>query len=188
MKTKTHCRQLFRRFVAFLLAKIYGVRGGLKPPLGGPFAGRFYPVRYRWWKEMSRLYNWSGLPDRWEAWYRSQPDSENVTHLGFFKKRLLEHLEPKSWRCFHCDEVFTDSKDAATHFGTAPEAQPVCAIKADEIRHMEWCLEKYRNEDTDLHRQINCMQGEHAQALMRAEESGYSKGLQDGRALASGTL
>lgn len=89
----------------------------------------------------------------------------------------------KSWRCFHCDEFFTDPKEAATHFGGVQGAQPLCKFDGDEIRHMEWCLAKYRDEDTDLHRQIASLQGEHTQALMRAEEAGYAKGLKDGREL-----
>ena len=94
-------------------------------------------------------------------------------------------LDAKSWRCFHCDEVFTDPKEARTHFGAIQGDKAVCALSPDEIRHMEWCLRRYREEDTDLHRQIAHMQCEHTQALMRAEESGYAKGLRDGRALAS---
>jgi len=89
------------------------------------------------------------------------------------------------WKCFHCGAVFTDAKEAATHFGTIREAQAVCTHSPDEIRHMEWCLRRYRDEDTELHRQIVHTQCEHTQALMRAEESGYAKGLRDGRALAS---
>jgi len=94
-------------------------------------------------------------------------------------------LDAKSWRCFHCDEVFTDPKEARTHFGDVQGSKAVCTYTADEIRHNEWCLRRYREEDTDLHRQIAHMQTEHTQALMRAEESGYAKGLADGRALAS---
>lgn len=93
--------------------------------------------------------------------------------------------EGKIWRCFHCDEVFTDPKEAVTHFGSVQGAVAVCAIKADEIRHMEWCLSKYREEDTELHRQIRRMESEHQIALRRVEESGYSKGLNDGRQLSA---
>jgi len=67
-------QRLVRRFVAFVLARIYGVRGSLKPPLGGPHAWPLYPLRYRWWKAMNWLYHWSGLPDRWWAW-RTSPNA-----------------------------------------------------------------------------------------------------------------
>lgn len=69
--SERHSRSLkrrVRRFVAFVLVRIYGVRGSLKPPLGGPHAGPLYPLRYRWWKAMNWLYHWSGLPDKWWAW------------------------------------------------------------------------------------------------------------------------
>jgi hypothetical protein len=62
-------KRLVRRSVAFVLKRIYGVRGSLKPPLGGPRAGLLYPVRYRAWKLTIRLYHWSGLPAQWHAWY-----------------------------------------------------------------------------------------------------------------------
>lgn len=32
------------------------------------------------------------------------------------------------WRCFHCDEVFTDSEKAAFHFGQREKARPICVI------------------------------------------------------------
>ena len=97
---------------------------------------------------------------------------------------MKPETKKKTWRCFHCDEVFTDPKEARTHFGAIQGDKAVCALSHDEIRHMEWCLRRYREEDTDLHRQIALMQCEHTQALMRAEESGYAKGLKDGREVA----
>ena len=67
-------KRLVRRPVAFILELIYGVRGSLKPPLGGPNAGALYPLRYRWWRATNALYGWSGLPDRWYAWRTSPND------------------------------------------------------------------------------------------------------------------
>jgi len=58
-----------------------------------------------------------------------------------------------------------------------------CQIDASKFREMESELAKYRAEDTDLHRQIHRMEGEHLRALMGAEESGYAKGLRDGKEL-----
>lgn len=60
----------------------------------------------------------------------------------------------------------------------------MCQIFGKTVRAMEDEISRYRNEDTDLHRQIAHMQTEHNTALMRAEESGYAKGLRDGRELA----
>ena len=73
----------------------------------------------------------------------------------------------KIWRCYHCDEVFTDRTSAA------------CQISEQEIRKMEDELRHYRNEDTQLHREIARLHGEHQIALRRAEESGYAKGWTD---------
>ena len=67
--------RLVRRPVAFILERIYGVRGSLKPPLGGPNAGALYPLRYRWWRATNALYRWSGLPDRWYEW-RTLPNDQ----------------------------------------------------------------------------------------------------------------
>ena len=55
-----------KTIIAFALRKIYGVRGALKPPIGGPYAKAFYRLRYSWWRIISRIYNWSGLPEKWD--------------------------------------------------------------------------------------------------------------------------
>jgi hypothetical protein len=89
----------------------------------------------------------------------------------------------KTWRCFHCDEVFRGPLRAALHFGSRQDAAPACKINAVIFRKLELELAKYRAEDTDLHRQIAAMEGKHQLSLMRAEEAGYSKGLRDGRKL-----
>ena len=87
----------------------------------------------------------------------------------------------KSWRCFHCDEVFIDIESARVHFGGNGISYPLCQFSQVKIRDMENELRKYREEDTDLHRQIANLHSSHAQALMRSEELGYAKGLADGR-------
>jgi hypothetical protein len=89
----------------------------------------------------------------------------------------------KTWRCFHCGEVFRSKVRAELHFGTYRDATPLCQFDQAAFRAMEAVIAKYRGEDTDLHRQIRSMECEHATALRRAEESGYSKGLNDGRSL-----
>lgn len=87
----------------------------------------------------------------------------------------------KTWRCFHCDGVFRNVADAALHFGR--ESVAACQIDVAAVRGMEKELTSYRQEDTDLHRQIHRMESAHQTALMRAEEAGYDKGLRDGRLL-----
>lgn len=100
-----------------------------------------------------------------------------------------------SWRCFHCDEEFTTRGAAADHFGPHPAATPGCVIDKVAIeeggkpergrgllmalRKAEAELERYRDEDTDLHRYIHRLQSEHQQALRREEEKGYARGLAD---------
>ena len=44
---------------------------------------------------------------------------------------------------------------------------------------MEDQLRRYRDEDTDLHREIFALKAAHEVALRRAEEAGYAAGLRD---------
>ena len=90
-----------------------------------------------------------------------------------------EAMPEQEWRCFHCDEVFTDSVTAALHFGTHESQSPACTVDADELRKLEWQLARYREEDTDLHRQLAALELAQQQALQRAEEDGYARGLKD---------
>jgi hypothetical protein len=50
--------------------------------------------------------------------------------------RKLETLDaeanPTTWRCFHCDEVFTDRAEAHEHFGDHPDDSPLCLIKGQD--------------------------------------------------------
>lgn len=101
------------------------------------------------------------------------------------------------WRCFHRDEVFTTEESARDHFGYTQFADPGCIIDKVAVeeggkpergrgllmalRKAEAELARYREEDTDLHRAIHRLQGEHATALRREEERGYDRGLRDAR-------
>jgi cell division protein FtsB len=85
----------------------------------------------------------------------------------------------KTWRCFHCDHVFRTAKSAREHFGATPYADASCQVNAEHLRDIEKELAKYRDEDTDLHRQIANLQGERQTVLRRAEEAGYARGLRD---------
>lgn len=90
----------------------------------------------------------------------------------------------KQWRCFHCDEVFTSPQCATTHFGYG-DGLPACKIKSYEghlvtyIRKLEDQLASYRSEDSDVMRSIYSMEADHRQALIRAEEEGYKRGVRD---------
>lgn len=82
------------------------------------------------------------------------------------------------WRCFHCDETFDDHAAAAEHFGTSMAQEPACQIDVTKYREMESLVSQHVEEDTDLHREIARLQCEHATALIREEEKGYARGLQ----------
>lgn len=94
------------------------------------------------------------------------------------------------WRCFHCGDVFTQAQErwAREHFGADQDALPVCQMRLPGewhlltvLRKMEAELRSYREEDTDLWRSLHAMSADHAEALRREEERGYSKGLADAR-------
>lgn len=104
-----------------------------------------------------------------------------------------------SWRCFHCDEVFTTWGAARDHFGAVDGAEPGCRIdqvaveeggKPERGRGLLMALRKVEAEyaellrrqcaeDTDLHRQMAALRSDHAAALRREEEAGYARGLAD---------
>lgn len=97
-------------------------------------------------------------------------------------------MSKKQWRCFFCDEVFTRLKDAAEHFGRddACEADvPACKLSAAHghlvhyIRKLEDELRRYQTEDSDVMRAMYSLEADHRQALIRAEEAGYNKGVRD---------
>jgi hypothetical protein len=60
-----------------------------------------------------------------------------------------------------------------------------CQIKGHEhallavIREQERELARHRHEDTQLIRAMEIMRAEHAEALRRAEETGYGRGVRD---------
>lgn len=95
----------------------------------------------------------------------------------------------KSWRCFHCDDVFHTEIEARNHFGSTQDADPACRIKVagefallQALRNAEDELARHRSADSDVLRAMHSMQADHATALRREEEKGYERGLRDGRA------
>jgi hypothetical protein len=83
------------------------------------------------------------------------------------------------WKCFHCDEVFTDPEDARLHFGDDCMSDAACQISVTAVREMERQLARCRAEDGDKDRELYRMQAEHDVALRRVEEEGYRRGLID---------
>lgn len=90
----------------------------------------------------------------------------------------------KQWRCFHCDEVFTNKHCAGIHFGADEPATCACLLSherhlVDHIRELEEQLSRYRAEDGAVLRSIYALEAQYRQALIRAEEQGYSRGVRD---------
>lgn len=48
-------------------------------------------------------------------------------HNPLVLMQRVEHAESR-WRCFHCNEVFSDYKAAKDHFGNIPTAVPRCVV------------------------------------------------------------
>lgn len=91
----------------------------------------------------------------------------------------VESAPPESWRCFHCDAHFTDKEEARLHFGKSERQDPACTIDVSRVREMEAELARYREEDTDLHREIHRAHSSEQLKVRRAEEVGYARGLRD---------
>jgi hypothetical protein len=87
--------------------------------------------------------------------------------------------EQTGWRCFHCDEFFSDSESAALHFGTSLMHEPACQIDIVKYRDMERQVERCNDEDSDVQREMYGMQYRHQFELRREEEKGYARGLAD---------
>lgn len=93
----------------------------------------------------------------------------------------LAHESRGPWKCFHCGEIARTREEAVLHFGKSEHAQPMCQIDAAAFRAMEELTARYREEDSDFHRQMARMAFDHDLALRRQEEAGYARGLQDGQ-------
>lgn len=104
----------------------------------------------------------------------------NDSHAACGQSLLTDGLAVAlPWRCFHCDEIFVDAAEATLHFGPRIYSDAACRVNSEHLRELERQLDGYREEDTDLHRQIAAMECRYQQALMRAEEAGYARGLHD---------
>ncbi|KRA74229.1 hypothetical protein ASD78_12095 [Lysobacter sp. Root667] len=101
-----------------------------------------------------------------------------------FRKRNLANAptqSPDEWRCFHCDQRFTDSASAAKHFGSYEVQDPACLVDVAKFREHEAALARYRQEDSDKDREIARLRSGFATDLRREEERGYARGLADAR-------
>ena len=96
-------------------------------------------------------------------------------------------MSRKQWRCFHCDAVFRSEHEAGIHFGADEAATCACVLPHEQhlveyIRDLEAQLDSHRAEDSHVLRSICTLEADHRQALIRAEEEGYAKGIRDMKA------
>lgn len=96
----------------------------------------------------------------------------------------------KEWRCFHCDEVFTDRNAAADHFGVQIDGHAddvACRINATDgllvsmLREAETELRRYHQEDNAAFMEFYSLGAAHSVAVREAEEKGYARGLEDAK-------
>ncbi len=103
----------------------------------------------------------------------------------------LEGRKP-SWRCFHCDEVFTTEHAARLHFGHTECREPACQIKAGAEMSMLEALRRAEDEartaviamheeGTDGWTAFRRLEGRTRQNAEAAENLGYERGLRAGR-------
>lgn len=83
--------------------------------------------------------------------------------------------------------MFTSRHQASIHFGADEAATCACVLPHEQhlvehIRDLEEQLAGYRVEDSKILRSIYSLEADHRQALIRAEEAGYNKGVQDMKA------
>lgn len=96
-------------------------------------------------------------------------------------------MKRKTWRCFHCDEVFTNPRHAAEHFGYEEGFTPACKLSISEghlityIRKLEAEINRHRREDSDVLRAMHAREAEQFEAVRRAEERGYDRGVQEAK-------
>lgn len=90
--------------------------------------------------------------------------------------------EVVAWRCFHCDEVFTDEAAARLHFGESEVQDPLCAVTAERYREVERRLDTFITESDPSSRAFYALGAEHYQKERDAEQKGYDRGLADAKA------
>jgi hypothetical protein len=112
-----------------------------------------------------------------------------VLAVPVFAEPLPQPEPAKSWRCFHCDALFTNVAAASAHFGTREEQTPACLVKGSEgglLRALREAEDEVERVHGQLHAEsadgLNAMRnnlGRHRTALVSAEETGYERGICD---------
>ncbi len=98
----------------------------------------------------------------------------------------------KQWRCFFCDELFTNKDKAAQHFGVfeACEADtPACKLLPHQEKVLKYVREleskvrelmaERHDESHPLMESLFDLQSEMSSREKTAEEKGYAKGVAD---------
>lgn len=127
-----------------------------------------------------------------EAKAAAQADYDQRISSALVPIPPTEAVKPVAWRCFHCDEVFTDRSVAEDHFGLSEQQLPACVIKAGAERSLVRALRNaeqaaseamfaLHNETSDAAKAYFAQTARHNTALQAAEEAGYERGLTNAR-------
>lgn len=128
----------------------------------------------------------SPLQQEYARVMRLAAESETrAIRAGELAQQNAKQAERVEWRCFHCDEVFTDRTEAEVHFGPNEHAPTACRITPAEVaeyREAEASLRKHlADETTAVENELAAFKSSVDQQLRRAEENGYARGLGDAK-------
>lgn len=110
---------------------------------------------------------------------RWRPVNQIVDTITAALAAVREASRVEGWRCFHCDEVFTDAALAREHFGLETISDPACQIDIAKFREMEALHARHLTETDEATVEFHRMRADHVQSLQREEERGYAKGTAD---------
>lgn len=94
----------------------------------------------------------------------------------------------KTWRCFFCDDLFTTQEAAAIHFGAFDSCEPdtvACKLMSHQqnvleyIRGLEEEVRLYQAENHPTIKAMYAIEDEMRRAIVKAEETGYTRGVAD---------
>lgn len=103
-----------------------------------------------------------------------EPWKDDVNAITIPAESLSGDGATKEWRCFHCDEVFTDQKEAFRHFGhddycAQDDAGCVSPLRTDEklrlaeLRDAQEAAEQFRRERDAQEERLDFLEGQYAE-------------------------